>query len=31
MGAAYHGIYNNSLLRRSKVIWEAFKFEVALR
>ncbi|XP_051015777.1 uncharacterized aarF domain-containing protein kinase 5 isoform X2 [Acomys russatus] len=31
VGAAYHGIYNSSLLRHIKVIWEAFKFEVALR
>ncbi|KAL6081279.1 hypothetical protein STEG23_037560 [Scotinomys teguina] len=31
VGAAYHGIYSSSLLRHIKVIWEAFKFEVALR
>lgn len=31
VGAAYHGIYSSSLLRQIKVIWEAFKFEVALR
>ncbi|XP_028726796.1 uncharacterized aarF domain-containing protein kinase 5 isoform X2 [Peromyscus leucopus] len=31
VGAAYHGIYSSSLLRHVKVIWEAFKFEVALR
>lgn len=31
MGAAYHGIYSSSLLRHIKVLWEAFKFEVALR
>ncbi|XP_005354175.1 uncharacterized aarF domain-containing protein kinase 5 isoform X2 [Microtus ochrogaster] len=31
VGEAYHGIYSSSLLRHVKVIWEAFKFEVALR
>lgn len=31
MGAAYQGIYGSSLLRHIKVLWEAFKFEVALR
>lgn len=31
VGAAYHGIYSSSLLRHIKVIWETFKFEVALR
>ncbi|XP_034524686.1 uncharacterized aarF domain-containing protein kinase 5 isoform X4 [Ailuropoda melanoleuca] len=30
-GAAYHNIYGASLLRHIKVIWETFKFEVALR
>lgn len=31
VGAAYQGIYSSSLLRHIKVIWEAVKFEVALR
>ncbi|XP_075815782.1 putative aarF domain-containing protein kinase 5 [Microtus pennsylvanicus] len=31
VGEAYQGIYSCSLLRHVKVIWEAFKFEVALR
>ncbi|XP_034372025.1 putative aarF domain-containing protein kinase 5 isoform X1 [Arvicanthis niloticus] len=31
VGAAYQGIYSSSLLRHIKVIWEALKFEVALR
>ncbi|XP_041528245.1 uncharacterized aarF domain-containing protein kinase 5 [Microtus oregoni] len=31
VGEAYHGIYSCSLLRHVKVIWETFKFEVALR
>lgn len=30
-GAAYHSVYGASLLRHVKVIWETFKFEVALR
>ncbi|XP_060245188.1 uncharacterized aarF domain-containing protein kinase 5 isoform X3 [Meriones unguiculatus] len=31
VGAAYRGIYSSSLLRHIKVIWETFKFEMALR
>nr|XP_044998495.1 uncharacterized aarF domain-containing protein kinase 5 isoform X2 [Jaculus jaculus] len=31
VGAAYQGIYGNSLLRHIKVIWETLKFEMVLR
>jgi aarF domain-containing kinase len=31
VGAAYQGIYGSSLLRHIKVLWEALKFEMALR
>ena len=30
-GVAYQSVYGASLLRHIKVIWETFKFEVALR
>lgn len=30
-GAAYQSVYGASVLRHIKVIWEMFKFEVALR
>ena len=30
-GAMYQSIYGASILRHIRVIWETFKFEVALR